>query len=521
MKFFDPADRYPAFEYGNPAPADAPPGSYTYALVKSGPDVDPDEVESSDVMAVEVVIMWGTTVLHVQHLSPPRSFYVGEGNADDGPCDYVVPAEKIGAERVPVVLVDGGSVKLVVLAGSEGTIELPGKPTATLARAVVGGASSPCTEVTGARQIDLVPGTKARLELHGLVFQVAAVPRGKVPAHGLFVGDDTSGPVYVGLSLLAHVGLLASMAFFIPPMGLNDGESASREQRYLMMQYLQSSSERERDTGQSEQQSDSEAHADTAGAPGSRAIGEEGKMGNPTSTQTNRRYAIEGPATNVDLKVARETALRDMHERSLIGVLERGVGGDPNAPTARWGGDVSLGADPFSARGNIWGDGIGEAIGGGAWALTGIGESGGGSSPSVGLGEIGTIGGQVMGHGHDHGRLGTVGHATKAPAPREGILKVNGRIPAEVIQRIVRQNFGRFRLCFENGLRSNPNLQGRVEVRFVIARDGAVASVGNGASDLPDAAVVRCVMQAYYGLSFPAPEGGQVKVVYPIIFSPG
>jgi hypothetical protein len=131
----------------------------------------------------------------------------------------------------------------------------------------------------------------------------------------------------------------------------------------------------------------------------------------------------------------------------------------------------------------------------------------------------GTGPGQGMGHGH--GGLGTVGHdATKVPAPREGILKVTGRIPAEVIQRIVRQNFGRFRLCFENGLRSNPNLQGRVEVRFVIARDGAVASVGNGASDLPDAAVVRCVMQAYYGLSFPAPEGGQVKVVYPIIFSP-
>ena len=97
---------------------------------------------------------------------------------------------------------------------------------------------------------------------------------------------------------------------------------------------------------------------------------------------------------------------------------------------------------------------------------------------------------------------------------------MNGRLPPEVIQRIVRQNYGRFRLCYENGLRNNPNLQGRVSVRFVIGRDGAVSNVGNAGSDLPDPAVVSCVTRAYYGLSFPQPEGGIVTVVYPIMFAP-
>jgi hypothetical protein len=32
---------------------------------------------------------------------------------------------------------------------------------------------------------------------------------------------------------------------------------------------------------------------------------------------------------------------------------------------------------------------------------------------------------------------------------------------------------------------------------------------------------VSCVISAYYGLSFPQPEGGIVTVVYPIMFSPG
>jgi hypothetical protein len=178
----------------------------------------------------------------------------------------------------------------------------------------------------------------------------------------------------------------------------------------------------------------------------------------------------------------------------------------------------------------MWGDTIDEAFGMGGKGLTGIGEEGGGSGEGIGLGEIGTInhgagtgigqgfgpGGNGLSHGHT-----APTHVTKGPTIWNPKTTVNGRIPAEVIQRIVRQNFGRFRVCYENGLRSNPNLQGRVEIRFVIGRDGTVTNVSNGASDLPDASVVRCISQAYYGLSFPAPEGGIVTVTYPIMFSPG
>ena len=103
----------------------------------------------------------------------------------------------------------------------------------------------------------------------------------------------------------------------------------------------------------------------------------------------------------------------------------------------------------------------------------------------------------------------------------EGIAVSNGSLPPEVIKRIVRQNFGRFRACYEDGLRRDPALQGRVSARFVIGRDGAVSSVSDGGSDLPDRGVVSCVVRAFYGVSFPQPEGGIVTVTYPILFSPG
>jgi len=70
---------------------------------------------------------------------------------------------------------------------------------------------------------------------------------------------------------------------------------------------------------------------------------------------------------------------------------------------------------------------------------------------------------------------------------REGSTAVNGRLPPEVIQRIVRQNFGRFRLCYENGARTAPSLKGRVSVRFVIDRTGAVVGAADAGSDLPTA----------------------------------
>jgi hypothetical protein len=110
---------------------------------------------------------------------------------------------------------------------------------------------------------------------------------------------------------------------------------------------------------------------------------------------------------------------------------------------------------------------------------------------------------------------------TSAPRVRMGATVVSGRLPKEVIVRIVRQNFGRFRMCYEQGLGRNPALEGEVSVRFVIDRSGGVSNVSDNGSALPDAEVKQCVFRAFFGLSFPMPEGGIVTVVYPMTFSPG
>lgn len=109
----------------------------------------------------------------------------------------------------------------------------------------------------------------------------------------------------------------------------------------------------------------------------------------------------------------------------------------------------------------------------------------------------------------------------KKPLPNLGRGVTHGRLAPEVIQRIIKQNFGRFRLCYENNLGNCPNLQARVSVRFVIGTDGAVSRVEDAGSDLPNSATIACIVKAFHGLSFPPPEGGVVTVTYPLMFSPG
>jgi hypothetical protein len=103
---------------------------------------------------------------------------------------------------------------------------------------------------------------------------------------------------------------------------------------------------------------------------------------------------------------------------------------------------------------------------------------------------------------------------------REATAEINGRLPREVIQREVHLNFGRFRMCYENGLRTNPMLSGRVVVKFVIDRSGAVALTSDGGSDLADVKVVDCVVRGFMNLSFPPPESGMVTVSYPVVLTP-
>jgi hypothetical protein len=103
-------------------------------------------------------------------------------------------------------------------------------------------------------------------------------------------------------------------------------------------------------------------------------------------------------------------------------------------------------------------------------------------------------------------------------------MEITGGLPEEVVQRIVRQNLGRFRLCYENALGRDSKIAGTIVAKVLVDQTGAVAraETGPGApgTTVADAALVNCVLLGFKNLTFPAPDHGTVTFVYPITFSP-
>ena len=89
-----------------------------------------------------------------------------------------------------------------------------------------------------------------------------------------------------------------------------------------------------------------------------------------------------------------------------------------------------------------------------------------------------------------------------------------------VILRIVRQNFGRFRVAYERGLKVNPALAGSVVVRFTIGRGGGVLMASDAGSTLPNQSVVGEIVRSFLLLAFPQPEKGPMVVTLPLDLNP-
>ena len=114
-------------------------------------------------------------------------------------------------------------------------------------------------------------------------------------------------------------------------------------------------------------------------------------------------------------------------------------------------------------------------------------------------------------------------HGHRGPKPKsvkmiETGTTIVGRLPPEVIKRIVRANFPRFRACYEQGLKTDATLKGTVVTKILIDTTGDVASASTATGTMGNAAVEACVLGVFKTLAFPEPEGGKVSVTYPIDF---
>lgn len=153
------------------------------------------------------------------------------------------------------------------------------------------------------------------------------------------------------------------------------------------------------------------------------------------------------------------------------------------------------------------GNGIGS---GGGWGF-----SGGGDGTGIdGFGSIGNNG--------TNRRTGT--GSSKITRVRNKVVKTSssytilGGLSRSLIDTVIKRNIAQIRYCYQRQLAKEPNLGGKITVKFVISRDGSVARTSIDKTTMNSPKVESCIENRFMKFTFPKPEGGIVIVKYPFVF---
>ncbi|WP_437670918.1 vWA domain-containing protein [Sorangium sp. So ce131] len=356
------------------------------------------------VRSVELLLSWGTTILFIDHLTPPRAFDLGEGREDGRPCDVFLPERVLGARRAPLLEVGAdGRVRFVLLGAATGILTLGGTPlSAAEARERHADATSP--SLPGAVLVPLPAHARIDVEIAGVRIQVGAdAAAGERVRRSLVSWKNLA---LHAASAALHAGLLGALALWAPRAAA-PADGMTEDQIALVQRYLASADERELRASLDEEAAAEASRTANEGGTGTRAKGEEGSTGDPAarSYTMGNMWGVTGPREGPPPLAERQLALRDAAEFGMIGLLNAGAGGDPNAPTAAWGHDGSPGG---AGGAGLPLDGIGgSSVGGGGLGLSGIGTIGHGAGAGAGAGQ---------GFGSGRGRAGGDPNAATASA---------------------------------------------------------------------------------------------------------
>jgi outer membrane biosynthesis protein TonB len=96
-----------------------------------------------------------------------------------------------------------------------------------------------------------------------------------------------------------------------------------------------------------------------------------------------------------------------------------------------------------------------------------------------------------------------------------------GKIDAFVVREKIRNDLPKINRCYESELRYEPELAGKVSVRFAVVRTGYVKGVHVVENTTGNDRVERCVARIVSALRFPRRrEGKSLRFTLPFIFAP-
>ena len=243
------------------------------------------------------------------------------------------------------------------------------------------------------------------------------------------------------------------------------------------------------------------------GEAAAKAAGDEGKMGKREAPKRDTRSAPRAIDPNDKEQVKNQ---------GILAMLGKGQ----NAGLSTIFGTKGLGGDLKGAIGGITGKSVGDAQGFGGLGLKGAGTGGGGIGNTIGVGDVGTRGrgGGQGSFGKGVGGLGKKGSANVQISSSEA--KIVG-YDKELVRRVVHAHHAQLRYCYESELVRNPDMSGKVTIKWVIGPQGTVTQVNTLASTLGNKRVESCINARVKSWNFPPPKDGGIAIVtYPFVFRP-
>ncbi len=217
----------------------------------------------------------------------------------------------------------------------------------------------------------------------------------------------------------------------------------------------------------------------------------------------------DSPEQTAQRKAARAAAVAKAVQSKgilkVLGVLGPGGAGGAVADVFGTGGGMGDVASALSGAG-----GVAVATDPGA----GGGRKGGGEGGAASIGNLATTGG------------GKVGLGTKSE------VRVSGSVAAEEAEvdssdidqgklgAFVRARMGLIKACYENSLKRNPNLKGKISIRFTILETGGLAEISAAVNSLGSPEVAGCIVNTMRSWRTQFRPSGPVTVEYPFVFQP-
>ena len=206
---------------------------------------------------------------------------------------------------------------------------------------------------------------------------------------------------------------------------------------------------------------------------------------------------------------ARRAAVREkVAGKGLLRILgARGPGAASGDAVADVFSEGGIGGDLDSAFDGLSGVGI-------ATSATETSRRGSGGGEAAGIGDLATDGG------------GSANVGAKSAARVRGSVRasraegVDGSLDPKAITAAIKRRLAGIKRCYEQQLKRNPKLTGKIVITFVIDGNGKVSEAYVESNSMGDSTVAQCILGLIKRVRFPKPDEGTVQASFPFVFTP-